>query len=135
MTGFRQIHTSRTSWLRPFQEFAASESAGGIILAFTAAVAFAWANTPAADAYYHMKETVLGIGRWGLHGPLEFWVNDGLMVIFFLLVGLEIKREMLVGELAGLRRAMLPVLAAVGGMICPAKARQLIAHMVARAGT
>ena len=126
MTGFRPIHTSLTRWLNPFQEFAASESAGGIILAFAAALAFVWANTPAADAYFHMKETVLGIGRWGLHGSLEFWVNDGLMVIFFLLVGLEIKREMLAGELAGLRRALLPVLAAVGGMLCPAAIYALI---------
>jgi NhaA family Na+:H+ antiporter len=106
--------------LNLFQRFVASESAGGILLAAAAAFAFVWANTPFAPAYFHMKELALPLGHPSLARSLEFWVNDGLMVIFFLLVGLEIKREVLVGELGGLRRAMLPVVAAIGGMVCPA---------------
>jgi NhaA family Na+:H+ antiporter len=116
----REFTILRMRLLKPFQEFVASESAGGIILTLAAAAAFLWANTPFAHAYFHMKEMVLGFGHSSLQGSLEFWVNDGLMVIFFLLVGLEIKREMLAGELAGLRRAILPVVAAAGGMVCPA---------------
>lgn len=112
---------SRNRWLKPFQEFAQSESAGGIVLACAAAVALLWANLASAS-YVHLKELPLGLrlGPWDLQKPLEFWVNDGLMAVFFLLVGLEVKREMLIGELAGLRRAMLPILAALGGMIVPA---------------
>jgi NhaA family Na+:H+ antiporter len=109
--------------LTPFQQFVRRETIGGLILICTAAAAFVWANLPAAaDSYHHMKEYPIGvhIGSWALNQSLEWWVNDALMALFFLLVGLEIKREVLVGELAGWRRAMWPVLAAAGGMIVPA---------------
>jgi NhaA family Na+:H+ antiporter len=108
--------------LRPFQEFAATESAGGIVLLACTALALAWANSPWAAAYFHLWERPLTIGLEGmaLTKSLHHWINDGLMVVFFFLVGLEIKREMLVGELASARRAALPIAAAIGGMVVPA---------------
>jgi NhaA family Na+:H+ antiporter len=108
--------------LTPFQTFFRSESAGGVILIAAAAAAFVWANSPLAPFYQTLKETPFGIGLggWGLEKPLLLWVNDGLMALFFLLVGLEIKRELLVGELKDRRAAFLPIAAAVGGMLVPA---------------
>ncbi len=108
--------------LSPFQAFARSESAGGVLLIVAAAVAFAWANSPWAASYFHLLHAPAGleIGGFALEKHLAHWVNDGLMVVFFLLVGLEIKREVLVGELSTPREAMLPMVAAVGGMAVPA---------------
>src|SRR5690606_4586556 len=83
----------------------------------------ALANSPWGAAIHHLWETPLGLawnGEIALQKSLHHWVNDGLMVLFLLLVGLELKREILVGELSSLRDAALPVLAAAGGMICPA---------------
>lgn len=86
------------------------------------ALALGWANSPWSASYFHLWERSLSIGFEGaqLTKTLHHWINDGLMVIFFFLVGLEIKREMRVGELASIRQAMLPIAAAVGGMIVPA---------------
>ena len=108
--------------LRPFQRFAALESAGGIVLLVTTAIALTWANSPWADSYHHLWESTLGIGvpGPGLNLTLHHWINDGLMAVFFFLVGLEIKREMLVGELASRRQAALPIAGALGGMLVPA---------------
>lgn len=108
--------------LTPFQTFFRSESAGGVILIAAAVVAFLWANSPLAPSYQALKEAPFGfgLGGWGLEKPLILWVNDGLMALFFLLVGLEIKRELLVGELEDPRAAALPIAAAVGGMVVPA---------------
>ena len=85
-------------------------------------VALAWANSPWAPAYLTLREIEFGIGfsGWSLEKPLLLWVNDGLMAIFFFLVGLEIKREVLVGELSSPRDAALAVVAALGGMVVPA---------------
>lgn len=87
-----------------------------------ALIALAWANSPAGDSYPHFWHSKLSLGFADkvLAMSLEHWVNDGLMVIFFLLVGLEIKRELLIGELATLRSATLPIAAAIGGMVVPA---------------
>lgn len=108
--------------LGPFQRFAGTASAGGIVLLACTVVALVWANSPWADAYHHFWEVPLTIGAPGfaLTLSLHEWVNDGLMVVFFFLVGLEIKREILVGELASRRTATLPIAAAAGGMIVPA---------------
>ncbi len=108
--------------LRPFQEFARVGSLGGIVLLITTAVALAWSNSPWSDAYFHLWETelVLGSSAAPLSLTLHEWINDALMAVFFLLVGLEIKREILVGELANARQAALPIVAAVGGMVVPA---------------
>jgi len=108
--------------LGPFQRFVATSAAGGIVLLAATAVALAWANSGWADAYHHLWETPLTVGTpsFGLTLSLHAWVNDALMVVFFFLVGLEIKRETLVGELASRRSATLPVVAALGGLVVPA---------------
>lgn len=108
--------------LSPFEQFVHSESAGGITLIFASLVAFAWANSPLASDYFALREVRFGVGLgdWSLEKPLLLWVNDALMAFFFFLVGLEIKREVLVGELSAPRDAVLAVVAALGGMIVPA---------------
>src|SRR5688572_20303063 len=108
--------------LRPFREFAHLEAAGGLVLLAATAIALVWANSPWAGAYealWHTPVTV-GAGALVLSMDLHHWINDGLMALFFFVVGLEIKRELLVGELASARRAALPIAAAVGGMVLPA---------------
>ncbi len=106
----------------PFQEFTRRESASGMVLLACTALALAWANSPWADNYQHLWEVpiVVGVGDFAIRESLHHWINDGLMAVFFFLVGLEIKREVLVGELASRRRAMLPMAAALGGMVVPA---------------
>lgn len=110
----------RRVW-RPFQNFFQNESASGILLLVTSALALVWANVW-PETYTHIWEIpwTIGAPRFSLTLSLRDWINDGLMAIFFFLVGLEIKREILVGELASLRRAALPLAAAVGGMAAPA---------------
>jgi NhaA family Na+:H+ antiporter len=104
-----------------FQQFTRLQASGGILLLAAAALALIWANATWGHSYFELWETYLKIelGDLALKESLLHWVNDGLMVIFFFLVGLEIKREILVGELASLRRAALPMAAAVGGMLVP----------------
>ncbi len=108
--------------VRPLQEFLATETAGGALLLAAAAVALFWVNAPFGDSYGNFWNAHLGIELYiiDLDESLGAWVNDGLMAIFFFVVGLEIKRELLVGELASPQRAALPVFAALGGMIVPA---------------
>ncbi len=108
--------------LRPFQRFAHTESAGGVVLLACAALALAWANSPWAESYFHLWETHVGVSLAGrvLDLSLHHWINDGLMAVFFFVVGLEIKREMLVGELSSARQAALPIAGALGGMLVPA---------------
>jgi NhaA family Na+:H+ antiporter len=108
--------------LEPFQRFARSEAASGIVLLAATVCALAWANSPWQHAYASLLHHALpaGTGRLRLDLTVHEWINDGLMALFFFLVGLEIKREMLVGELASVRKAALPIAAAIGGMIVPA---------------
>ncbi|MBI2487176.1 MAG: Na+/H+ antiporter NhaA [Deltaproteobacteria bacterium] len=108
--------------LRPFQEFTKLEASGGILLFLFTIVALVWANSPWSDSYFNLWQTKLkiGIGGFLLDKPLILWINDGLMAMFFFVVGLEIKREMLVGELSSPKQAALPIAAAIGGMIVPA---------------
>jgi len=108
--------------VRPFQLFAQRQASGGLVLLGCAILALAWANSPWAWVYEEMLRIPLGIsfGDQTLRLDLRRWINDGLMAIFFFGVGLEIKREFLVGELAERRKAMLPIVAAVGGMVVPA---------------
>jgi NhaA family Na+:H+ antiporter len=108
--------------VRPFQEFAGREASGGILLLACTLVALVWANSPWAHLYtalWHTPFTV-GLGSFNLSNELHFWVNDALMAVFFFVVGLEIKRELLAGELASPRQAALPILAALGGVVVPA---------------
>lgn len=97
-----------------FSDFFNSEKIGGYILMACAVVAVAFANSPWAESYLHLWHTPLP------GGSLEFWINDGLMAVFFLLVGLEIERELYIGELRSMRNAVTPLLAALGGMVVPA---------------
>ena len=108
--------------VRPFQDFAHKQSSGGIVLILVTVVALVWANSPWGASYAALWGTKLtvGLGDFSLSKDLTHWINDGLMAIFFLVVGLEIKREVLVGELSSLRGAALPVTAAVGGAVMPA---------------
>jgi Na+:H+ antiporter, NhaA family len=116
--------------LRPVEEFAAIEASGGIVLLACTAIALAWANSPWWHAYEALWHTPLGVSVAGssLVKPLHFWINDGLMAIFFFVVGLEIKRELLAGELSRPRQAMLPIAGAVGGMLFPAALYLLLNH-------
>jgi NhaA family Na+:H+ antiporter len=109
-------------FVRPFQAFARLEAAGGILLIACTIGALAWANSPWAASYFHLWHinVTFGFGRARISEELHFWINDGLMAVFFLLVGLEIKREALVGELASFRKAALPIAAALGGLLFPA---------------
>lgn len=108
--------------LQPFQEFAALEAAGGLLLLLATVTALVLANSPLGKMYedlLHMP-IALSFGDKALDGSFHFWINDGCMAFFFLLVGLEIKRELLLGELSSIRKALLPLLAAGGGVIFPA---------------
>jgi len=105
-----------------FQRFIHSEVSGSILLLACAIGALAWANSPWSEAYQHLLHTSVGV-TWGsanFHLDLHHWINDGLMAIFFFVVGLEIKREVVVGELSSLKKAVLPFAAALGGMVVPA---------------
>jgi Na+:H+ antiporter, NhaA family len=108
--------------LTPFEEFVRRQTTSGMLLMAAAIMALVIANSPLAEAYQHLLHISVGIhaGSWTLEQSLHHWVNDGLMALFFFVVGLELKREILVGELAQPRQAALPIIAAVGGMIVPA---------------
>jgi len=108
-----------TGW---FEWFVHSEVAGSVLLLACTVVALMWANSPWAGLYDHLLHTKIGVS-WGdaaFKLTLHHWINDGLMVVFFFVVGLEIKRELVVGQLSSFDRAALPVAAALGGMVVPA---------------
>lgn len=108
--------------IKSFQEFLRSGTAGGIILILCVIVSLCIANSSWSTAFNQLLETKIGYQSSALHleYPVILWINDGLMAIFFLLVGLEIKRELIEGELATIKKASLPVFAAIGGVIVPA---------------
>ncbi|MDM7325263.1 MAG: Na+/H+ antiporter NhaA [Thermus sp.] len=112
----------RRRYPRLLEQFLESEAKGGVVLFLAALFAFVWANTPAATLYFGLREVPLGLrlGDFFLEKPLLLWVNDLLMALFFLLVGLELKRELISGELRDLRRAGLALAGALGGMVFPA---------------
>lgn len=118
----RLTQTTLSRILQPFQEFIHLESAGGLLLLVCTIVALLLANSSLRHYYIGFWQTEISIGIEGalLKKSLFHWINDGLMCIFFFVVGLEIKRELLIGELASMKRAMLPMAAALGGMIIPA---------------
>jgi NhaA family Na+:H+ antiporter len=107
---------------RPLREFLHTEAAGGIVLLAATLIALIWANSPVRETYDRLWAIEIGvrIGDFELTENLRHWVNDGLMAIFFFVVGLEIKRELVAGELNDPRRAALPAVAALGGMLVPA---------------
>jgi NhaA family Na+:H+ antiporter len=108
--------------LAPVESFLAIEAASGILLLAAAAIALIWANSPWRESYSALWHLPFGVrlGPFSFERDLHFWINDGVMTIFFFVVGLEIRREIHHGELSELRRAALPLAAAVGGMLIPA---------------
>jgi NhaA family Na+:H+ antiporter len=129
----RPSDTLRPTWSRsdrrlprrvvqPLQAFLETETSSAVLLLGATALALAWANSPWRDGYEELWSTVLtvDVGGWSISEDLRHWVNDGLMSLFFLVVGMEIKREFLIGELRDRRAAALPIVAAIGGMVVPA---------------
>jgi Na+:H+ antiporter, NhaA family len=118
----RSATNNRPAIIDAFADFVHSEVASSVVLLFASVVALAWANSPWADSYFHLLHTPIGLsfGEHQFELSLHHWINDGLMVVFFFVVGLEIKRELVVGHLSSMRQAMLPVVAAAGGMLLPA---------------
>jgi NhaA family Na+:H+ antiporter len=114
----RWVHRARA----PIERFLAIEAASGVLLLLAAGLALAWANSPLRASYEALWHLPFGVRLGSLHfeRDLHFWINDGLMTVFFFVVGLEIKREIHRGELSELRRAALPLAAALGGMLVPA---------------
>ncbi len=114
--------TILTNIIDPFQRFLKIEASGGILLLLFTVIALVWANSSHGHFYHEIWENYLtiGIGKFKLTDTILHWVNDGLMAIFFFVVGLEIKRELIAGELSSVKQAALPIAAAIGGMIFPA---------------
>lgn len=135
-------HASNTSGspslrrISPLRDFLSKETAGASLLCAGAVIALLWANSPWSSSYEDLWSTrvVMSFGDFTMDLDLRHWVNDGLMAIFFLVVGLEIKREVTEGHLATRRAALLPVMAAVGGMVVPALIYLAVAGDVAARG-
>lgn len=109
--------------VKPIQKFIQQEKSGGLILGISVIVALVLANSPLAEDYHRFFQHKFGFvfdGKTYLEYDIHHWINDGLMAIFFFVVGLELKREIVAGELAKPRKAMLPIIAALGGMLVPA---------------
>lgn len=121
---------------RPLERFLRVQAASGILLLLAAVIALVWANTPWSSTYEALWETslVLGIGELSVRMTLHAFVNDVLMAIFFFVIGLEVRREIFGGELSSLRRASLPMIAAVGGIAAPAALYLLVGPADARTG-
>jgi NhaA family Na+:H+ antiporter len=118
------MNANQITIIRPIQEFFKKESTAGIVLLINAVLAMILANSPWAHHYFavldHHIEITLGERVFSLDKSVESWINDFLMAGFFFLIGLEIKREILAGELSNMRAASLPIIAAIGGMVVPA---------------
>ena len=122
---YSRLHGRRQrvgEFIRPVSQFMATESASGILLLIGAIIALTWVNSPWADSYHEVlhHHIRVSLGFWELDETVHFWVNDVLMVLFFFLVGLEIKREAVLGELSELRRVIVPIAGAIGGLVVPA---------------
>ncbi len=115
-------------FIGPIEEFIHRQTTSGLLLMSSAIIALILANGPFAENYFHLLHTPISVGvaNWAVEMSLHHWINDGLMALFFFVVGLELKREILVGELAKLRNAILPIVAAIGGMVVPALIYYLI---------
>lgn len=123
-------HRVARAFVAPIERFLAVEAASGLVLLAAAAAALIAANSPLHGAYEALWSTELrlGVGGWSFARDLRWWVDDGAMTLFFFLVGLEIRRELHAGELSELRRAVLPLAAALGGMALPAAIYAALNH-------
>lgn len=108
--------------LTPFQKFVEIENFSGILLLIATTIALLWANSPYNESYKFLWQYKIGLTTqsFELNKPLLLWINDGLMAIFFFLIGLEIKRELIIGELNTFKKATFPIFGAIGGMLVPA---------------
>jgi NhaA family Na+:H+ antiporter len=108
--------------IKPVSKFIHQEHTSGIVLLLSVLAAIVWVNSPWQESYHHFWDITfsVGVGSAVLSHPLHIWINDGLMAIFFFVIGLELKREFMEGELSSLRKAALPMMAALGGMLVPA---------------
>lgn len=106
---------------KPFNQFFHLEAAGGLLLIFAVLIAMLLANSPFSTEYlsFWQQNLTIGLDDFQLKKPIQLWINDGLMAIFFFLIGLEIRREMLIGELQNIKQAALPIFAAIGGIAVP----------------
>lgn len=122
--------------LEPVHRFIHQEYTSGIILLLSVVVAIIWANSPWHESYHHLWETKfsLALGEYKFERPLHVWINDGLMALFFFVIGLELKREFMAGELSSFQKAALPMVAALGGMIVPALIYTFFNHNTDAAG-
>ena len=105
---------------RRIGELLRKETVGGALLVIMATIAIVWANTPWADSYFALRDFTIGYEPWHLNLSLGTWAADGLLAIFFFLVGLELKREFVAGDLRNFRTAIVPIVAAAGGVVVPA---------------
>jgi len=108
-------------FLTPFQKFVKIESFSGVLLLLTTIIALVWANSPFGDSYTQLWQYDIGIvtDSFEFKKPLILWINDGLMAVFFFLIGLEIKRELMIGELNSMKKIAFPLVGALGGMVVP----------------
>jgi NhaA family Na+:H+ antiporter len=115
-------------FIGPIEEFIHRQTTSGLLLMSSAIIALILANSPFAENYFHLLHAPISVSvaNWAVEMTLHHGINDGLMALFFFVVGLELKREILVGELAKLRNAILPIAAAIGGMVVPALIYYLI---------
>ena len=116
--------------MQRIQKFFQSEASGGVLLLIFALMAIVLANTALSENYFHFLDTPVSVqfGAFSIAKPLLMWVNDGFMAVFFVLVGMEVKREMLEGSLSSYQQAIFPAIAAIGGMVVPALIYFLIAQ-------
>ena len=132
--GMRQIRADGSRFdrhiLLPAERFIYNETISGSVLLVCAIIAMIWANSPWSDSYFALRDLPLSLslGSFSLALDLQHWVNDGAMAIFFFVVSMEIKRELIYGELSEIRKAVLPVAAALGGMIFPAGIYLILNH-------
>src|SRR6478752_8782396 len=101
-------------------EILRKETVGGILLVAAAVIALAWANSPASESYFALRDFKVGYEPWHLDLSLGAWAADGLLAIFFFLVGLELKREFVAGDLRQFSKSVVPIAAAAGGVAVPA---------------
>ena len=114
--------------LTPFQKFVKTESLAGILLFGATILALVWANSPYGVSYESLWQNKIGVSfqDFELKKPLILWINDGLMSVFFFVIGLELKRELFIGEINSLKKAAFPLIAAVGGILVPVSLYMLL---------